>query len=100
MPQGPVDAEAVARVRAVRDEAGRHDRFDVGALICATYVGDPGWDVGRALTGPPEKIAHVLRKFGAFGVGQVQVRFRSRSVDELVDQIERFGAEVIPLLVR
>ncbi len=100
LPQGPVDAEVVARVKALRDEAGRHDRFDVGALIGAVYVGDPGWDVGRALTGPPEKIAHVLGKYAAFGVDQVQVRFRSRSVDELVDQIERFGAEVIPLLAR
>jgi hypothetical protein len=40
----------------------------------------------------------VLGKFSAMGVGQVQVRLRSRSADELVDQIERFGADVLPLL--
>jgi alkanesulfonate monooxygenase SsuD/methylene tetrahydromethanopterin reductase-like flavin-dependent oxidoreductase (luciferase family) len=98
LPQGPVDAEGVAALLALRDSAGRHDRFDVGALVGAVHVGDADWDLGRTLSGPPEKIAHVLRKYRAFGVGQVQVRLRSRSCDELVDQIERFGAEVIPLL--
>ena len=72
---------------------------DIGGLIGPTYVGEPDWDLGGpALAGAPEKIAHVLKKFGAMGVGQVQVRLRSRSADELVEQIERFGAEVIPLL--
>mgnify|MGYP001047557063 FL=1 len=98
LPQGPVDGDAVSKLLALRDEAGRHDRFDVGALVGSTYVGEADWDVGRTLSGPPEKIAHVLRKYAAFGVGQVQVRLRSRSADELVEQIERFGAEVIPLL--
>lgn len=98
LPQGPVDAETVGRLLAMRDDAGRHDRFDVGALIGPTYVGEPGWDLGRALAGPPEKVAHVLRKYAAFGVAQAQVRLRSRSADELVEQIERFGAEVLPLL--
>jgi hypothetical protein len=32
------------------------------------------------------------------GVGQAQVRLRSRSLEELLEQIERFGAEVIPQL--
>lgn len=98
LPQGPVDADAVADLVALRDAAGRHDRFDIGALVGSTYVGDADWISGPALTGPAEKVAHVLRKYSTFGVGQVQVRLRSRSVDELVEQIERFGAEVIPLL--
>ncbi len=99
LPQGPVTAEVVAHLAEMRDEAGRHDRFDVGALVGATYVGDPDWDLGApALTGPPEKLAHVLGKLADIGVGQVQVRLRSRSAGELVDQIERFGAEVMPLL--
>lgn len=100
LPQGPVTAEIVERIRTLRDEAGRHDPFDLGALVGPTHVGDPDWDLGGpALTGSPDKLAHVLRKFAALGVGQVQVRLRSRSVDELVDQIGRFGAEVVPQLV-
>lgn len=99
LPQGPVTAEAVARIRALRDEAGRHDAFDIGALVGPTYVGDPPWEIpGPTLTGPPEKIAHVLTKLVDLGVGQAQVRLRSRSADELVDQIHRFGNDVLPLL--
>ena len=99
LPQGPVTPEVVARIHELRDAAGRHDAFDLGALIGPTYVGDPDWDLGGpALTGSPDKLAHVLAKLGALGVGQVQVRLRSRSVAELVDQIERFGAEVLPQL--
>ncbi|MCU1496262.1 MAG: monooxygenase [Acidimicrobiales bacterium] len=99
LPQGPVTAEIVARITELRDAAGRHDPFDLGALQGPTYVGEPDWDLGGpALTGSPDKLAHVLAKFGALGVGQVQIRLRSRSADELVDQIGRFGAEVIPKL--
>jgi probable F420-dependent oxidoreductase len=99
LPQGPVTPEAIARITELRHAAGHHDPFDFGALIGPTYVGEPDWDLGGpALTGSAEKIAHVLGKLGAMGVGQVQVRLRSRSVDELVEQIERFGADVIPLL--
>jgi hypothetical protein len=31
-------------------------------------------------------------------VGQVQVRFPSRTVEELSDQITAFGSEVVPLV--
>lgn len=99
LPQGPVTAEIVAKIHELRDAAGRHDAFDLGALIGPTYVGDPDWDLGSpALTGSPDKLAHVLKKFAGLGVGQVQIRLRSRSAAELVDQIGRFGAEVIPQL--
>lgn len=99
LPQGPVTPELIARIRDLRDQAGRHDAFDIGALVGPTYVGEPDWDLGGpALSGPPEKLAHVLGKFRTMGVAQVQVRLRSRSLDELVDQIGRFGSDVIPLL--
>lgn len=99
LPQGPVTPDIIEQIRTLRDEAGRHDAFDFGALMGAVYVGEADWDFGEpTLSGPPEKIAHVLRKFQAMGVGQVQVRLRSRSLDELLDQIGRFGADVIPHL--
>jgi alkanesulfonate monooxygenase SsuD/methylene tetrahydromethanopterin reductase-like flavin-dependent oxidoreductase (luciferase family) len=102
LPQGPVTPEIVARIHELREAAGRHEPFDLGALIGATYVGDPDpdWDLGGpVLSGSPDKLAHVLRKFAGMGVGQVQIRLRSRSADELVDQIGRFGREVLPQLV-
>jgi hypothetical protein len=62
-------------------------------------VGEPGWDVGRrCLAGAPDLLAERLRAFGAMGVNHLQVRFRSRSAAELVDQVHAFGAEVGPLL--
>lgn len=101
LPQGPVTAELVERMRGLRRDAGGDDAFDIGALVGPTYVGEPDWDLGGpALAGSPDKIAHVLLKLAGFGVGQVQVRLRSRSADELVDQIGRFGSEVIPQLDR
>lgn len=101
LPQGPVTPELVAEIRRLRSEAGRHDAFDIGALTGPVYVGEPGWDLGGpALAGSPDKIAHVLNKLAAIGVGQAQVRLRSRSLDELLDQIGRFGADVLPKLER
>jgi alkanesulfonate monooxygenase SsuD/methylene tetrahydromethanopterin reductase-like flavin-dependent oxidoreductase (luciferase family) len=98
LPQGPVTPEAVDFIRAHRASVRGDDPIDIGAIAGPIYVGEPTWDAGPCLSGPPEKLAHVLRKYAALGVGQVQIRPRSRSVDELVEQIERFGAEVGPAL--
>jgi probable F420-dependent oxidoreductase len=87
----------VARVRELRAAAGRPEHFDVGALV-GCYVGTPSWDVGRTYTGSADRIAEQLRSWVEAGADQLQVRFRSRGPGELVDQIERFGAEVAPLL--
>jgi probable F420-dependent oxidoreductase len=87
----------VARVRQLRTAAGRPERFDVGALV-GCYVGTPAWDVGRTYVGAPDQVAAELRPWVEAGANQLQVRFRSRDRAELVDQIERFGAEVAPLL--
>lgn len=62
------------------------------------YVGEPDWDVGRCITGPPEKVAHILGKLAGLGALQVQVRPRSRSIDEVVEQIGLLGSEVLPRL--
>lgn len=89
----------IARIRRLREEAGIGEPFTVGAIAEPLYVGEPAWDVGRrAVTGGPSVIAESLRAYAAMGVDQVQVRFRSRSRAELVEQIERFGAEVAPSL--
>lgn len=98
LPQGPITPETVAFLRDHRAATGGDERFDIGALVGAVHVGEPTWDVGPCLVGPPAKIAHVLGKLRAMGAGQVQLRFRSRSADELVDQIRAFGADVAPLL--
>ncbi|MFC9734675.1 TIGR03619 family F420-dependent LLM class oxidoreductase [Streptomyces roseolus] len=102
LPQGdPRDALArrIGRIRRLREEAGTAAPFVFGAIAEPLYVGTPGWEVGRrTLSGAPEELAASLREYGAMGVGQVQVRFRSRSRTELIDQMAAFGSEVAPLL--
>jgi hypothetical protein len=48
--------------------------------------------------GEPDALADALRPWVEAGANQLQVRFRSRTRDELEDQIGRFGAEVAPRL--
>ncbi|MEJ8657951.1 LLM class F420-dependent oxidoreductase [Streptomyces sp. MS1.AVA.4] len=102
LPQGdPRDRlpAQIARLRALREAAGVTDPIEIGAITEPLYVGDAGWDVGRrTLTGKPEALAESLREYGAMGVDQIQVRFRSRSRSELTDQMAAFAADVAPHL--
>ncbi|MBX9395023.1 LLM class F420-dependent oxidoreductase [Streptomyces sp. TRM72054] len=110
LPQGdPRDRlpQQIATLRRLRAEAARgaaaqgcgEAPFTVGAIAEPLYVGTPAWDVGRrTLTGPPDALAESLRAYRAMGVHQIQVRLRSRSRAELIDQIEAFGSDIGPLL--
>ncbi|MEU3607586.1 TIGR03619 family F420-dependent LLM class oxidoreductase [Streptomyces sp. NPDC035033] len=102
LPQGdPRDVLAgrIARIRRLREEAGLAGPFVFGAIAEPLYVGTPGWEVGRrTLSGPPGELAASLREYGAMGVGQIQVRFRSRSRTELIEQMAAFAEEVAPHL--
>lgn len=89
----------IAHLRELRERSGKADEpFTVGALSGPLYVGDPRWDIGRAVHGSPEQIAGFLRVLAGLGVDQIQVTFRSRDVHELYDQLRVFGAEVAPLV--
>ncbi|MFF4784867.1 LLM class F420-dependent oxidoreductase [Streptomyces griseorubiginosus] len=98
LPQGdPRDRlpAQIERIRRLRQEAGLEGPFTVGAIAEPLYVGTPTWDVGRrTLSGAPGALAESLRAYRAMGVDQIQVRFRSRSSTELLDQMEEFGTEV------
>ncbi|MER6050595.1 TIGR03619 family F420-dependent LLM class oxidoreductase [Streptomyces sp. NPDC001793] len=102
LPQGDRREELprqIGRLLRTREAAGIAEPIEIGAIAEPVYVGEPGWDVGRrTLVGAPERIAASLREYGAMGVRQVQVRFRSRGRSELVEQMAAFGAEVGPLL--
>jgi alkanesulfonate monooxygenase SsuD/methylene tetrahydromethanopterin reductase-like flavin-dependent oxidoreductase (luciferase family) len=95
-PEGGMSA-GIARLRGLRERAGRAgEPFTVGAVSGPLYVGDPRWDIGRAVHGSPEQIASFLRVVAGLGVDQIEVAFRSRDAHEQYEQLRVFGAEVAP----
>ena len=97
---GP-NTELLAQLRRFRDEYREGAPLDIGGLTEFLWVGDApaGFDLPAGTrVGTPDELAGYLRTFKEAGVGQIQVRFPSRSADELCDQITRFGAEVAPLV--
>ncbi|MBW3661692.1 MAG: TIGR03619 family F420-dependent LLM class oxidoreductase [Actinobacteria bacterium] len=102
LPQGtprPLLGEQIAVLREAAEAAGRDPADIAVGANELLYVGEPDWEVGRWCTsGAPEQLAEHLRPLRDLGVSHVQATFRSRSADELDDQLRRFGAEVLPLL--
>ncbi len=102
LPQGPPKdgmRSGVARIREMRAEAGRPAAFDMGTNVEPIHIGTPDFEVAKwTLTGAPEQVAEGLSKYLHLDVNQWQLRFVGRSADEIAEQIERFGAEVWPLL--
>jgi probable F420-dependent oxidoreductase len=97
---GP-DVELLSELQRLRHEYRDDAPLDIGGLSDSLYVGTPpaGFELPRGtVSGSPEQVADYLRPFREAGVGQVQVRFPSRSADELCDQIAAFGHDVAPLV--
>ncbi|MEU5438543.1 LLM class F420-dependent oxidoreductase [Streptomyces sp. NPDC020719] len=102
LPQGdPRDRlpEQIARIRELRERHGVERSIVIGAIAEPLYVGEARWNLGRrTLSGKPDALADSLREYAALGVQQIQLRFRSRSRTELIDQIAAFAADVAPHL--
>jgi probable F420-dependent oxidoreductase len=92
--------DMIARVRDHRATVAPGSPVDLGALVEYLHIGDAdGLDLGPwSVSGEPDRIAGHLRAWRDRGADHVQVRFPSRSLDELLEQIERFGADVVPLI--
>ena len=101
LPQGPPPegmASAIDFLHRRRAEKGRTGPFAVGGFAMPMYVGTPTWELGEtSVSGSADELAARVREWASVGSTHLQVRLRSRSADELVDQIEAFGSEVIPL---
>jgi probable F420-dependent oxidoreductase len=92
-------ADDVAYLREQRELHHPGVPVEVGASTEPVYVGDPSWDVGAAtISGPAEHIADSLRQLVDMGAQHLQLRLRSRSCDELEEQLELFASKVHPLL--
>ena len=102
IPQGTPRAKMPGQIAAVLDHRRqRHGDtpIDLGAMAEPVYIGQPSWDTGRyALTGSAAEHAERIAAFAAMGVSHVQVKFRSRSASELLDQMSSFAADVMPLI--
>ncbi len=102
LPQGPPPmgtSNAIAMIREERASAGLPAAFDLGVTAGPVFLGEPDFDIEDfAVRGSAERIAEHLRRFPAKGMNQLQVGFRGRDASEVADQVERFGAEVAPLL--
>ncbi len=104
IPQGtPRDQmqASVDLIRAHRDAVRPGAAIDLGYMPGMLYVGTPTWDVGEwTVAGEPDKLIGTLRDAHDFGCSVLHVRFRSRSCEELCDQVAAFGSEVAPHLGR
>ncbi len=102
LPQGTVRAELpkqIAYIKEHRRKTRGDAPIEIGANSEWLYVGKASFDLGpNARSGSGEAIAASLRELRAMGVDFCGVRFRTRSCDELVEQIEAFAAEVAPHL--
>ena len=92
LPQGTPKEQmpdAIAFIREKRAEAGRDDGIDIGTIHLEFINLDKQ---------TPDQVAESLLSWREMGVDQVQIRFQVRSCDELLDQMDRFGADVAPHL--
>ncbi len=97
---GP-NLELLATLRALREEHRGGAPIDVGAISHTLLVGEApdGLPVPPGtVAGSPDRLSEYLGEYVDAGIGQIQVRFPSRSADELCDQISAFGEQVIPLV--
>ena len=104
LPQGTPRADMpdqIAYLLEHRRQVRGDEPIDLGTITEFLYIGDPTWDVGDGtLSGAPTPIADRLNDFGAMGVSHLQIRFRSRSLSELLDQMDAFHRDVAPNLGR
>jgi probable F420-dependent oxidoreductase len=89
----------VAELLRFRRELRGGAPIAIGALAGAFHVGEASWELPRGtVSGSPERIAENLSEVVGLGVSHLQLRFPSRSADELCEQMAAFGEQVGPLL--
>lgn len=101
LPQGTPKKQmpgSIALLNKTREEAGVSSPCAIGTITDYIYVGQATWETEAPLSGEPEKIAEALRDYVDMGVSHLQVRFKSRSVNEQADQMAAFASLVAPLL--
>jgi probable F420-dependent oxidoreductase len=90
--------DQIAAIRAHRRKVRGDEPIEIGANSPWLHVGTPRFEVPPGTLTGVDEIAAALREFRGLGVSHCGVRFRTRSCDELCDQIEAFASEVTPLV--
>jgi probable F420-dependent oxidoreductase len=102
LPQGVPDMGMPAAIAFIKQHRARTRGdvpIEIGMNAPWLYVGRPAFDVGpQTRSGTPAELADLLRGIARLGVQHCGVRFRSRTCEELIEQIEAFGQEVAPLI--
>ena len=102
LPQGVPEMGMPAAIEIIQEYRRRlrgGAPIEIGMNSPWLYVGKPSFDVGpNTRTGSGQEIAEVLRNIKKLGVAHCGIRLRSRSCDELVEQVEAFGRDVAPLV--
>jgi probable F420-dependent oxidoreductase len=102
VPQGTFRDQFPAQVATIKEHRRKlrgDEPIEIGANSPWLYLGRPAFEMPPgSVIGTGEAIAASLRELATMGANLCGVRFRSRSCDELCDQIDAFGREVAPLL--
>jgi probable F420-dependent oxidoreductase len=102
LPQGTPRAQMPEHIASIREHRRRvrgDVPIEIGTISEWLYVGQPKFDVGpNTRSGPARELVGPLRELREIGINHFGVRFRARSCDELVEQIEAFASDVAPHL--
>jgi len=102
LPQGVPEMGMPAAIAFITQHRARtrgDAPIEIGMNAPWLYVGTPTFDAGpNTRSGSAAELAEILRAIKQLGVQHCGVRLRSRSCDELIEQIEAFGREVGPLI--
>ena len=94
--------ESLARIRRYTKDVGR-DPSEIDVAYSAAWFDDPAANMRPTgerpyFTGPPEQVAADIRAFEQMGVRHLMVGFQRPTLPETTERMERFMAEVAPLV--
>ena len=102
LPQGVPEMgmpAAIDLIRSHRRTKRGEAPIDLGMNAPWLYIGRAPFTPGpNDRTGSPTALAEIFRGIKKLGVQHCGIRFRSRSCDELCDQVAAFGADILPLI--
>ncbi len=101
MPLPPQEMAAhISTLKRLTEAEGRNpEAIDVSykAPLYDTHLPAGGGD-RKHFSGSPDEIAGDIRTFAAIGVGELVFDFRGESIAESIERLQRFAAEVMPLV--